>query len=49
MMGVELVVHRVRASMRDHVKHAWTLESFIFYNASVCCVKHSVHNYNVVL
>ena len=30
-------------------KNACTSEPFIFFNASVCCVKQSVHNYNVVL
>ena len=34
--------------MRPH-KNAWTPEPFIFFNASVCCVKQSVHNYNVLL
>ena len=29
--------------------HAWTLGPYIFYNASVCLVKHSVHNYNAAL
>ena len=30
-------------------KNAWTSEPLIFFNASVCCVKQSMHNYNVVL
>ena len=30
-------------------KNAWTSEPLIFFNANVCCVKQSMHNYNVVL